>query len=120
MFEDFRLKVFLTVARCGSFTAAGKELGISQPAVSQNVSELERQLGGVVLFDRKRGSMALTPKGEAFVGYARQILHWYRAAEQAIAHGSNPQPPVSMDLGDGRKAEFWASQGDIHINIMNK
>ena len=118
MFEDFRLRVFLTVAARGSFTLAAKELGISQPAVSQNISELERQLGGAQLFDRRRGAVALTPAGEAFTGYARQIQHWYNAAEEAFCGGAVPQPPVRMSLGDGREAQFWASQGDIHINIL--
>ena len=45
MLEDFRLKVFLGVAREKSFTEAAGKLGISQPAVSQNVSELEKGLG---------------------------------------------------------------------------
>ena len=42
MLEDFRLKVFLTVESEGSFTKAARNLGISQPAVSQNIAELER------------------------------------------------------------------------------
>ena len=50
MFEDFRLKVFMTVAREKSFTKAASELGVSQPAVSQNISELEKS-AGVKLFD---------------------------------------------------------------------
>ena len=43
MIEDSRLKVFLAVAREGSFTIAARKLGISQPAVSQNVAELEKK-----------------------------------------------------------------------------
>ena len=53
MLEDFRLKVFMTVAQAGSFTKAASVLGISQPAVSQNVAELER-LSGRKLFERLR------------------------------------------------------------------
>ena len=41
MFEDFRLKVFMAVAETGSFTKAAKSIGISQPAVSQNINALE-------------------------------------------------------------------------------
>ena len=43
MFEDFRLNVFAKVAALGSFTAAARALGISQPAVSQHVAELENR-----------------------------------------------------------------------------
>ena len=51
MLEDFRLKVFMTVAKEGSFTKAAAKLNISQPAVSQHVSELEKTTG-VKLFER--------------------------------------------------------------------
>ena len=40
--EDFRLKVFKAVVQEGSFTKAAKALGITQPAVSQNIAELEK------------------------------------------------------------------------------
>ncbi len=62
MIEDSRLKVFLAVAREGSFTIAARKLGISQPAVSQNIAELEKSLG-VELFERSRGSVRLTSAG---------------------------------------------------------
>lgn len=119
MFEDFRLRVFMTVERCGSFTAAARELGISQPAVSQNIAELER-IAGAPLFARGRGEVSLTPKGEVFKEYAAQILHWYKAAEEAFnaPDVSSPEDKVQMELGDGRKAELWGSQGDLHIKIL--
>ena len=37
--EDFRLRIFMAVAEKGSFTLAAKALGVSQPAVSQNIAE---------------------------------------------------------------------------------
>ena len=73
MLQDFRLKVFLKVASLKSFTKAAEALDVSQPAVSQNVSELEKGLG-VRLFQRMRGETVLTPEGEVFAGYARRIL----------------------------------------------
>ena len=73
MLEDFRLKVFLSVAREKSFTEAAGKLGISQPAVSQNVAELEKGLG-VKLFQRLKGETILTPEGEVFEKHARNIL----------------------------------------------
>ena len=42
--EDFRLRIFMAVAEKGSFTLAAKALGVSQPAVSQNIAELEKSL----------------------------------------------------------------------------
>ncbi len=80
MFEDSRLKIFMAVADKGSFTLAGRQLGISQPAVSQNIAELEKILG-TELFIRSRSSVTLTSAGTAFMEYASNILHWYSAAE---------------------------------------
>ncbi len=80
MLEDFRLKVFLTVARTGSFTKAANELGVSQPAVSQNINTLEKIIGAP-LFERRRGEIFLTADGIGFREYAERILYWYDAAE---------------------------------------
>ena len=76
MLEDFRLKVFITVAAEGSFTKAASVLNISQPAVSQNVSELER-VTGVRLFDRLPGEVKLTEQGRVFLSQADRILADY-------------------------------------------
>lgn len=81
MFEDFKLKVFMAVAENGSFTIAAKALGITQPAVSQNIAELEKNMGAE-LFTRGRGAVTLTAAGIAFKEYAEKILYWYSAAGQ--------------------------------------
>ena len=73
MFEDFRLKVFMAVATEGSFTKAAVVLGISQPAVSQNIAELEKS-SGRKFFERLRGEVHLTPQGEIFREYAVKML----------------------------------------------
>ena len=76
MLEDFRLKVFEAVAKSGSFTSAARQLGVSQPAVSQNIAETEKTVG-VKLFDRGAGRCTLTPEGKAFLGYAREVNEAY-------------------------------------------
>ena len=80
MLDDFRLRVFMMVAAESSFTRAAQHLGVSQPAVSQNIAELERQVGKA-LFERKRGEVTLTAEGYVFKDYAAKILHWYDAAD---------------------------------------
>ena len=121
MLEDSRLRVFVTVVECGNFTAASRKLGITQPAVSQNVAELERILAAPLLLRTKAG-VELTEKGKQFLGYARQILHWYAVAEGAF----HPDPlsvraeapePVRLRLDASTEAEVWASGGDIHISM---
>ena len=79
MLEDFRLKVFMTVAQEGSFTKAAARLAISQPAVSQHISELEKNTG-VKLFDRLRGEVVLTQQGRLFQIHAKRILDAYTSA----------------------------------------
>lgn len=83
MFEDSRLNIFVTVIKEGSFTKAAKSLGISQPAVSQNIVGIERELG-IQLFERTRSELKLTEDGERFRQYAEQILYWYSSAAEAF------------------------------------
>ena len=73
MLEDFRLKVFMAVVQERSFTKAASVLGITQPAVSQNVADLEKMLGRKI-FDRQKGSVALTAEGEVFLLYVEELL----------------------------------------------
>ena len=84
MLEDFRLKVFLAVVENGSFTKAAESLGVSQPAVSQNIAELER-ITGRRLFDRMRGEVELTPSGRVFKEYAQRIVGSYESLALAFS-----------------------------------
>ena len=81
MLEDFRLKVFVTVAAAGSFTKAAARLSISQPAVSQHISELEKTIGQK-LFQRQRGETVVTDAGKLFYDYACEILAKYDQMQQ--------------------------------------
>lgn len=83
MICDYRLKVFHTVAVRGSFTAAAKELGITQPAVSNHISELEGAIGDILFF-RSRRETVLTPKGRTLFDYAEKILNLYRCADREL------------------------------------
>lgn len=71
MLEDFKIRVFLTVVKERSFTKASEVLDITQPAVSQNIAELEKSLG-VKLFERLRKETALTDEGRIFLRYAER------------------------------------------------
>ncbi|WP_138989410.1 LysR substrate-binding domain-containing protein [Larkinella sp. C7] len=77
--EDFRLRVFYSVARHHSFTKASSELFITQPAVTKHVKALEDMLG-LRLFDRKGNTIVLTPPGEVLFRYAGQIFDLYQEA----------------------------------------
>lgn len=83
MFEDFRLRVFVQVAATGNFTAAARALGVSQPAISQHIAELEKSAGGK-LFERGRGSVSLTGRGRLFLEHAERILTEYKRLDGAF------------------------------------
>lgn len=74
---------FLAVAEHGSFTRAASALYVSQPALSQQIKQLEETLGAI-LFDRSGRAVRLTDAGEVYARYAQQALRELSAGERAI------------------------------------
>lgn len=70
------LNTFITVVEAGSFSAAARALGISQPAVSFQVQALEKELGAVLL-ERRGAGLALTAAGETMLIAAGRIVKNY-------------------------------------------
>ncbi|MEI6629037.1 MAG: LysR family transcriptional regulator, partial [Alphaproteobacteria bacterium] len=68
-----RLRVFHIVAQAGSLTEAGHALGVSQSAVSRQVSSLEKNIG-VMLFNRHARGLVLTEQGEHLFKITREIF----------------------------------------------
>lgn len=67
------LRVFMAVESTGSFSAAARSLGLTQPAVSFQIRALEKEYGST-LIDRSTGHCRLTEAGHSFKKYARSIL----------------------------------------------
>lgn len=84
MIEARHLRVLRAVAATGSFSAAGRELGCTQPAVSQQMKALEASVGTPLLVRGGR-EMRLTQAGEALVRHASGILAGLTAAEEEVA-----------------------------------
>ncbi|MEV0638841.1 LysR family transcriptional regulator [Streptomyces sp. NPDC050619] len=84
MIEARHLRVLRAVAATGSFSAAGRELGCTQPAVSQQMKALEASVGTPLLIRGGR-EMRLTQAGEALVRHAAGILAGLTAAEEEVA-----------------------------------
>ncbi len=82
--EARHLRVLRAVAATGSFSAAGRELGCTQPAVSQQMKALESSVGTPLLVRTGR-EMRLTQAGEALVRHAAGILAGLTAAEEEVA-----------------------------------
>ncbi len=78
-----QLKIFHTVAKSGSFSRAAAELKISQPSVSIQVGELERQFG-VELFEQAGKSVRVTEAGRILDDYAGRILALIDETRRAI------------------------------------
>jgi DNA-binding transcriptional LysR family regulator len=68
-----QLKSFVTVVEEGGFTAASRELGLSQPAVSRAVASLEKELG-LPLMIRGRDRLSLTDAGSLALTHAREAV----------------------------------------------
>ncbi|HEY0622666.1 LysR family transcriptional regulator [Sphingomonas sp.] len=97
------LEVFAAVAAQGSFSAAGRVLGLTPSAVSRTVDRIEARLG-VRLLLRTTRALTLTAEGQAYLGAARRILTDLDDAEQAIADQGAPRGRlrVSAALSHGR------------------
>lgn len=68
-----QLKYAVTVAECGTISAAAEKLFITQPSLTTAIRELESEMG-VTIFSRTNRGVIVSREGEEFLGYARQIL----------------------------------------------
>jgi DNA-binding transcriptional LysR family regulator len=79
-----QFEVFLAVAKAGSFRAAAEAMHLSQPALSQHVAEMERELGAR-LFDRLGRKVALTEAGRILEDHAHRLFASLASAREAVA-----------------------------------
>jgi DNA-binding transcriptional LysR family regulator len=79
-----RLLTFHAVARAGSFSAAARELSLTQPAVSQQVAALERELG-TRLLHRGPGGLTLTDAGSIALEHAEALAERMALADTQLA-----------------------------------
>ncbi|KVP34962.1 transcriptional regulator [Burkholderia ubonensis] len=77
------ISYFIAVAEHGSFTRAATALYVSQPALSQQIKQLEETLG-TQLFDRAGRVTSLTDAGEVYFRYARRALQDLEEGKRAI------------------------------------
>ena len=83
---DPRLNHFVAVVRCGSFTAAARDVGVTQSAVTKSIADLERQMGQE-LFQRTTGGVRVTDSGRDIAERAARLLDDARE----LLRGSSPQ-----------------------------
>ena len=68
-----QLQYVVTVAETGNITEAAKRLFLAQPSLTSSIRELEKEYG-ITIFSRSNKGIELTPEGEEFLGYARQVI----------------------------------------------
>ena len=121
-----KLKVFHAAAEAGSFTHAGEQLGLSQSAVSRQVSALEQELN-VSLFHRHARGLILTEQGELLHRTAHDVFMKLEAARAKLTDSKerpNGELKVSTSPGIGlhwltpRLGEFIDLYPDIHITLI--
>lgn len=89
------MKYAVEVARLGSLSKASESLMIAQPNISRSIKELEADLG-ITIFSRTVKGMVLTPDGEEFIDYARDILHRIERLELSYRDGSHKKRKFSI------------------------
>ncbi len=97
------LRYFIAVSSSGRFTAAAKELHVSQPTVSSGIAELEKQME-VKLFNRDSRHVSLTAEGRILLEYAVQIVDLLKEAKTELAAG---------EVLPGEKVRFGAVDGAV-------
>jgi LysR family transcriptional regulator, low CO2-responsive transcriptional regulator len=117
------LRVYLCILKCGSLSAAGRKLGMTQPAVSNHLHALEERFG-VALLTRGRPLRA-TPAGECLAEHAQRVLDAVAALEAELARHTAPHGPLAVGasstpgelLMPGLVTEFSARYPDVAVEL---
>jgi DNA-binding transcriptional LysR family regulator len=95
-----QLKYFVGVSRHGSLTRAAAQLRISQPALTRQIRQLEREVGAA-LFERTPTGMAATAAGVSLFEHARSILGMVASARDVAARSAPVTESVELGLAPG-------------------
>jgi len=120
------LAFFATLAASGSLGAAARELGVTTPAVSKRLVQMEMRLG-ITLVVRTTRRMSLTPEGELLLEHARRILGELEDLTQQLGN-ANAVPRgllrVSATLGFGRRhvapviSRFVRRHAEVEVQLQ--
>ena len=126
--ELYTLRYVLAVADSGNFSLAAQACHVGQPALSQQIAKLEKELG-VALFARNPRGATLTEAGKDFVLRAREILQRAQALQAEMSFYAGLRKG-SLNLGiitslqcinfGGMLSAFCGSYPDISVNIVQE
>lgn len=119
------LDAFSAIARARSFKTAAEQLNLTQPAISKTLKELEEILG-VVVMERSRAGVSLTPQGEIFLQFAEQstaaLRHGLRSIQATGATAGRLKigalPSVASSLLPRAVLAFVAKSPDTLVEIQ--
>jgi LysR family transcriptional activator of dmlA len=120
------LGFFSVLAGAGSLSAAARELGITTPAVSKHLAQMEARMG-VSLVNRTTRRMSMTPEGELYLEHARRILSDIDGMQELL--GASKATPkgllrVNATLGFGRShvapliSSFVRKHSDVEVQLQ--
>jgi DNA-binding transcriptional LysR family regulator len=121
-----KLRIFHAVASAGSFTHAGQSLGLSQSAVSRQISALEEEIA-TPLFQRHARGLTLTDEGELLFGAVRDVLERLAAAEEALKNvHDSPRGTLKISASHGigaywllpRLSQFLAEYPEVDLHLV--
>ena len=92
-----QLRYAITVAASQSVNEAAKKLFIAQPSLSSAIKELEEEIG-IVIFRRTNRGISVTPEGEEFIGYAKQVVEQYELMESKYILRENIRKKFSVSM----------------------
>ncbi|WP_296644821.1 pca operon transcription factor PcaQ [Roseinatronobacter sp.] len=118
------LDAFSAIARARSFKIAAEQLNLTQPAISKTLKELEDILG-VVVMERSRSGVSLTPQGEVFLQFAEQstaaLRHGLRSIQATNSAAGRLRlgalPSVASSLLPGAVLDFVAKSPDTLVEL---
>jgi DNA-binding transcriptional LysR family regulator len=121
----FALRVFVRVARKGSFSAAGRDLKIPQSTVSRAIADLEREIGAALLVRTTR-ALTLTEAGAGFLVRVEAILAELDEAEHLARGTGELRGVVRVGLGSSlgvrqvipRLSTFMDRHPNLHIDLV--
>lgn len=94
---DQKLKTLLTVYKTGNYTSAAKQLNLTQPAVSQQISQLENEYN-IKIFNRYGNKITPTSYGTILINYAKRIIYTYKELDLKIMDEMKQMKSLSIGI----------------------
>jgi DNA-binding transcriptional LysR family regulator len=110
--NNSQLQLFVKIAETGSFTRAGQELNMTQPAVSRAISSLENELDVILIIRDRRNGIVLTDVGQRILVIFRRILQQFDKVQQVVA------AEKGLEIGTIRIGSFPMSSAHLLPKII--